>query len=294
MYKLIYTIGLPGSGKSTWAREYQKENPNTVLVNKDELRAMLHNSVHSKGREDFVCMMRDFIITTALLKGHDVIVHDTNFHPSHPESFKKIVDLHNNSLLPKQPRVTLEVKDFSDVPLEECIRRDQKRPNYVGEKVIKKMYNQYLKPKPVKVEFKDGLPLAIICDLDGTLCLYGDANPYERDFTKDKPNLPVLEVLNNFKTGYNIIFVSGRKDIFRDQTVAWLSRYFTGDYKLYMRPTQPDGVQEPKDSILKEDIYKKYIRDFYNVVFVLDDRNQVVEFWRSQGLTVFQVAEGDF
>ncbi len=32
----------------------------------------------------------------------------------------------------------------------------------------------------------------------------------------------------------------------------------------------------------------------YTIKFVLDDRNQVVEFWRSLGLTVLQVAEGDF
>ena len=32
----------------------------------------------------------------------------------------------------------------------------------------------------------------------------------------------------------------------------------------------------------------------YNVHFVLDDRQQVVDMWRSLGLTVFQVAEGDF
>jgi len=32
----------------------------------------------------------------------------------------------------------------------------------------------------------------------------------------------------------------------------------------------------------------------YHVEFVLDDRNQVVNFWRYLGLTCFQVAEGDF
>ena len=32
----------------------------------------------------------------------------------------------------------------------------------------------------------------------------------------------------------------------------------------------------------------------YNVKFVLDDRNRVVEMWRSLGLTCLQVADGDF
>jgi hypothetical protein len=49
-----------------------------------------------------------------------------------------------------------------------------------------------------------------------------------------------------------------------------------------------------KDSIVKGEIYDSVIAPNYNVFFVLDDRNQVVDFWRSKGLTCFQVAPGDF
>lgn len=49
MKTLTLTKGLPGSGKTTWAKEEQKKDSNLVRVNKDELRSMLHNSVHSKG-----------------------------------------------------------------------------------------------------------------------------------------------------------------------------------------------------------------------------------------------------
>jgi hypothetical protein len=49
-----------------------------------------------------------------------------------------------------------------------------------------------------------------------------------------------------------------------------------------------------KDSIIKEEIYQENIEGKYNVLCVLDDRNQVVDFWRAKGLTCFQVAPGDF
>jgi hypothetical protein len=49
-----------------------------------------------------------------------------------------------------------------------------------------------------------------------------------------------------------------------------------------------------KDSIIKKEIFDRHIRDVYNIEFVLDDRNQVVELWRSLGLTCLQVADGDF
>ena len=49
-----------------------------------------------------------------------------------------------------------------------------------------------------------------------------------------------------------------------------------------------------KDSIIKKEMFEEYVEDKYKILFVLDDRNQVVEFWRSLGLTCLQVAEGDF
>ena len=47
------------------------------------------------------------------------------------------------------------------------------------------------------------------------------------------------------------------------------------------------------DDILKKDMLDKYA-DIDDVFLVVDDRQKVVDMWRSLGLTVFQVAEGDF
>lgn len=49
-----------------------------------------------------------------------------------------------------------------------------------------------------------------------------------------------------------------------------------------------------KDTIIKREIYEKEILNKFNVLFVLDDRDCVVEQWRDMGLTCLQVAEGDF
>jgi hypothetical protein len=49
------------------------------------------------------------------------------------------------------------------------------------------------------------------------------------------------------------------------------------------RPSQP-----------KEQLYRQHMEGKYNIKFVLDDRQQVVDMWRGLGLTVFQVDEGDF
>ncbi|NUR25646.1 MAG: AAA family ATPase, partial [Catenulispora sp.] len=45
MPKFILTRGLPGSGKTTWA----KAQPGFVRVNRDELRTMLHGGLLGTG-----------------------------------------------------------------------------------------------------------------------------------------------------------------------------------------------------------------------------------------------------
>lgn len=48
------------------------------------------------------------------------------------------------------------------------------------------------------------------------------------------------------------------------------------------------------DNIVKAEIYDAHIEPHFTVIGVVDDRRNVVEMWRSRGLTCFQVAEGDF
>lgn len=285
--KLIMTKGLPASGKTTWAKELLKKEPGKwKRVNKDDLRAMLDNGQWSKANEKFIVSSRDTLIHIALNDGYSVIVDDTNLYPSHELDLKKLAEDH---------AVAFEIKNFSDVSLSECLRRDKVRANSVGDKVIMRMYNQYLKPKIQPALRDEKLRDAIICDLDGTLALFGDANPYDRDFTKDKVNEVVRRILlSSGKPNIDVIFVSGRKDKFKEQTEQWLQKVWGPNYILFMRKTAPEGEQEPKDVIVKKEIYDNQIKGKYNILFVLDDRNQVVDMWRSQGLTVLQVAEGNF
>ena len=284
--KIIMTKGLPGCGKTTWAKEYQGKNPNTIRVNKDDLRSMLHNGVHSKGREKFVIELRDHIVIESLNSGHDVIVDDTNYNPIHEERLRFIAEVNGNR------DALFEIKDFSNVPLDECIKRDAKRDKPIGEKVIRTMYNQYLKPTPPVIEFDPSIPEAIICDIDGTLALFGDANPYDRDFSKDVKNNIVHHTLSLLRNAYGakVILCSGRQEKNREATVKWLNDGQVSFDELFMRKT--NDVR--KDTEVKKEIYENQIKGKYNVKVVLDDRNQVVDMWRSLGLTCFQVAPGDF
>lgn len=277
--KLIMTKGLPGSGKSTWA----KEQTSFKRVNKDDLRKMLDNGNWSGNREQFVLMIRDLTITAAFEKGYSVIVDDTNLHPKHEVNLRALAKNYN---------ARFEIKDFTEVPIETCIKQDLMRDNSVGEAVIRKMYKQFLAPKPPRITYNSALHDAIICDLDGTLALFGDANPYERDFSQDKVNNIVKNIFNGrvYSPLSQLIIVSGRKDTFADVTEKWLKDNVILYDHLYMRKADDNRP----DYIVKREIYEQYIQGKYNVLFVLDDRNQVVELWRSLGLVCLQVADGDF
>jgi len=96
--KVIILKGLPASGKSTWAKEFLDNNmfatkgSGWMRINKDDLRAMMHNSKWSKGNEKQILIIRDAAIRSALANGYNVIVDDTNFAPQHIETITKIAE----------------------------------------------------------------------------------------------------------------------------------------------------------------------------------------------------------
>ena len=44
MKQLIVMSAVPGAGKSTWAKRYKKEHPNTIIISSDEIRYELTGS----------------------------------------------------------------------------------------------------------------------------------------------------------------------------------------------------------------------------------------------------------
>lgn len=143
----------------------------------------------------------------------------------------------------------------------------------------------------------------VICDIDGTIALRGDRSPFDWNrVNEDSVNEPIKQLLrcvyyneNPFgdyqsRKKVSIFFMSGRDTVCRKETEDWLDKNVGLPYTLFMRERQ----NNEKDSVIKKQIFDTFIKDKYNVLFVLDDRNQTVDMWRSLGLTCLQVAPGDF
>ena len=281
--------GLPGSGKSTYAKQLVADAPNTYKrINRDDLRAMFDNGHWSQGNEKFVKKIRDVLIIKALEEGKHVIVDDTNLSPTNETRVRQLVQEFNKN---HNDTVQVEVKEM-ETSLQECIARDAKRQKPVGAKRIRDMHRQFYAVSHL-TEQNPALPKAIICDLDGTLALMNGRNPFDAArCEEDVLNVPVAKVVKTFQDlGYQVLLLSGRKEEHKTQTINWLATHNITYDLLELRKT----ADNRPDTVVKKELFYTHISDKYYIEFVLDDRDQVVELWRSElGLTCFQVNYGDF
>lgn len=151
----------------------------------------------------------------------------------------------------------------------------------------------YSEARPYEVP-RGGIP-AFIVDIDGTVAhkTGRGIHDYHR-VGEDAPDEKVIRLVHQLMLlddGYaEIIFLSGRPDSCEEDTRAWLDRHVGYDYKLFMRK-HGDYRQ---DFIVKRELFDAHIRDTYDVIAVLDDREQVVGLWRHMGLLCLDVAGGKF
>lgn len=140
MAEIILCRGIQGSGKTTWAKQYCKEHPNTIRVNRDDIRQMFSQK-WSKELEQIVIDTELRAIDNALYEEMDVVVDDVS--NLNRYTVDKIWDI---------VRKYQQMRSISDygiiyqdffTPLEECIERDSKRPSPIGEEVIRKTYEKY-------------------------------------------------------------------------------------------------------------------------------------------------------
>ena len=143
----------------------------------------------------------------------------------------------------------------------------------------------------------------IVFDIDGTLSIVGDRLKYlnqdKKDWDsfyeacdEDKLNVPIARIAWIFLgLGYNVAYVTGRREGVRKKTIAWLNYHSLwmphGRTKLYMRI---DGDFR-HDTIVKPELVQDFIHEIH---MIFEDRASMVAKWRELGLTCLQVAEGNF
>lgn len=304
MAKLTILRGVSGSGKSTWASQQ-----NAVIVSRDAIRLAFFGSNDQDyyavdkdvltEKENTVTVLQDAVIAGALKSGRDVVVDNTNTEWKFVKSIAKIGYRYG---------AEVEVKTF-DVPLIVAKMRIAGRAKaggrHVADRIVESQYERLQKTKnmelPVLPAVKPytgtpGKPKAFLVDIDGTLAHMSDKRgPF--DWAKvgvDDPDEVVIQIVRSLfmdnDENYTVIVMSGRDESCRAETAKWLDLNGVPWNHLFMRPEKD---MRP-DNIIKAELFDQNVRDNFDVQFVLDDRDQVVEMWRRMGLTCLQVAEGNF
>lgn len=141
MRALLILRGSPGSGKSTWVREMGLENY-TLCADTIRLLAespiMVADKTHrviSQKNDGYVWSLLFELLEKRMSRGEFVIVDATHSRSSDFSRYNKLCEMY---------RYRRYYIDFSDVPIEECKKRNMLREEYkrVPEQVIDKMYSR--------------------------------------------------------------------------------------------------------------------------------------------------------
>jgi predicted kinase len=312
----------------------KREPKRWIRINRDDLRGMVvgpGNNPHARDndREELVRGMKEALMRQAFDAGYDVILDDTHLVPmtvkklhAAAAAYGDVKVIERGVNVDIKTAIERDSKRTGFAHVGEKVIMDMARGAGIdkGRKLSDK--EAYYEPRPdsfATIIQDESLPEAIMCDLDGTLAIINDRTPYDATDCdlKDLPNWPVIHcVLAMHARGAKIMFMSGRDQKYRPETERFIEMYcrvpanwaFSKEnddrpkdvpipYELHMRgetAPDPDKMDMRKDAVIKQELFDKYVRGKYNVRFVLDDRNQVVDFWRSIGLTCFQVAPGAF
>lgn len=299
--KVTFTIGISASGKSQWAnRQYDADPLNTRIVCRDWLRHTFLDEKYGKdhavynihktptniwkvwkfGKDEKIITEWWWAEFESAVKSNTqhIIIADTNLNRGRLDGMKQ------------RMRDEFGIVEFEeivfDVAYEEAVKRDNARPDGVGAEVIHAQWLQFQELKNFGEKYVPvpGSRKAILVDVDGTLAHQGERGIFEWDKVGVDTLDPVVYhiVRGYYQQDYEIIIMSGRDSVCRQETVDWLVGNKVPYTELFMRAEN----DMRKDSIVKNELFWKHIAHKYDIEACFDDRNQVVHLWQALGLRV--------
>lgn len=114
---------------------------------------------------------------------------------------------------------------------------------------------------------------------------------FNAGMVNDTPHDDIVEMMDILASqDFIIVLCSGRNEDTREVTESWLTSNDIPYARLYMRAEK----DYRSDDIVKVELLNRIRQDYGEPRFWFDDRNQVVNAIRAEGVRVFQVAPGDF
>ena len=289
-------IGISASGKSTYVKEHATSN--SVIINNDNARRrfvgispednLWDYYKFDKNIESQVKSEADALINHAFYNKKDLWIDNTNLTAIKNENLKKFLEQLGYEVYFHNLNTSSNINTY--------LYRNQQRINELKPSVINDQYIRACINNYVDFETGDRVQARIaLVDIDGTVADHCNQRSHFDWFKvyNDKPRFYVIETLKalyNFGSIDFIQFLSGRESICYNDTMVWLQDVAGFDmtrHRLLMRQQKDNR----KDVLIKSEIYENCIKDKYDIKFVFDDRNQVVDYWWDQKLPVFHVGD---
>lgn len=297
MRTLYVTIGVPCSGKTTWAKEQ-----GLSMVSRDTERLSIFGEYRmgSTKEENTITKIVEYKVKQLLRVG-DVILDNTHLKKKYLEDIIHTFKGCNIVFVPFDTPSESEFYDRND-------RREREEGKYIPIEVYKKMVKQYKsleipenivgKYDKVDPRITNNTNLRVLeddwvgVDLDGTLALIKDRNPYDGGAcSTDELNGVVFDVISRYE---NVVIFSGRNSDNggKEATEKWLEKHNVPYKELYMRKP---GDSRP-DTVVKEEMYNEAILSKgRRLAFQIDDREHIVSLFRNKlNINVLQCFYGDF
>jgi len=149
----------------------------------------------------------------------------------------------------------------------------------------------------------------VIFDLDGTLADVSHRRRFKDDgsfdwkyfndpenIKNDTPNKPIIDLYNHFRLGekYKSVVLSGRMKDHFDITVDWFRKHVDAYMLISHTIIMREIGDYREDYIIKKEMLDNLLSKGHEIAFAIDDRDQIVELWRSLGITCLQCAKGNF
>ena len=129
----VYTmVGIPGSGKTTWAMNFLEENPNCVYISSDQIRKTMYGSEDVLGDARAVFGEADRQLREAISQGKNVVYDATNI----SKRARKEILQYNAK----------HIAICMDTPRDVCLKFNKLRHRKVPEEVIYSMDRHFVEP----------------------------------------------------------------------------------------------------------------------------------------------------
>lgn len=135
MGRLILTIGISGSGKSTWAEKFAAEN-GFFYLSSDEVRERICGNANDQSKNQTIFQIIFSIINNLLTKNDKILFDATNYSRKNRKEIIKIAQKHG---------ALIEARVFM-TSLEVCLDRNFKRSRVVPTEVIERQHKNFQYP----------------------------------------------------------------------------------------------------------------------------------------------------